>query len=608
MGTSGNGWTFYSRRISRRRGFAGSASLARHRFAGFCAVVLLAAAGSGADAAPPAAGAKPAAVAPVAGGCPRPAQGDHIQEPPFLSDPTGSLTVYFSFQTATDAQGRTLYCYLTPSGLQNPTLYVAPGGTLTVTVTNNTPAGTNPMTIDGACFDPVMDSSSMNIHYHGTNTSPACGHDEVIKTVINSGETFTYTLNFPADEPPGMYWYHPHVHGNSDPHVMGGATGVLIVDGIESFFPALGGMTRRSLVLRDQQQFSNLNEGPYNCGNGVPYRDVSVNNVPVNSYTTYQGGPVIFAPASLTLPLGQSEFWRVANTSADTILDLQLIYAGVVQTLNLIAIDGVPVNSQDGTQPASSVPVNHFRLPPASRVEFVVRTPAYRVASAQLVTNNINTGPAGDCDPNRPLLAISTFDDAARPKPAVAAAAPRPRPLPAGGGRRFAGLGKAAVNAYRTVWFAEDNHGMYMVAPPQPQQVFGPNMTPGISTTQGAVEQWIVQNRTTENHEFHIHQIHFLLQSQNDFGSHPTAPGITGQYLDMVEVPAWSGNIKDRYPSVTLLMDFRGDTIGDFVFHCHILQHEDAGMMNIVQVNPANGAALPKAVRPRAAKPAAHRH
>jgi hypothetical protein len=52
----------------------------------------------------------------------------------------------------------------------------------------------------------------------------------------------------------------------------------------------------------------------------------------------------------------------------------------------------------------------------------------------------------------------------------------------------------------------------------------------------------------------------------------------------MIQVPYWDGNPNDPYPSVTALIDFRGNDIGDFVFHCHILNHEDLGMMNIIQV------------------------
>jgi FtsP/CotA-like multicopper oxidase with cupredoxin domain len=151
-----------------------------------------------------------------------------------------------------------------------------------------------------------------------------------------------------------------------------------------------------------------------------------------------------------------------------------------------------------------------------------------------------------------------------------------------GNGRRFAGLAEAPVTAQRTVFFAENNPAgeFYMTVQGQANRLYNPNMPPGIVTTKGAVEQWTVQNRTQESHEFHIHQIHFLVRSQN---FQPQAPAITGQYLDMIDLPPWSGS--GPYPSVTLLMDFRGAVVGSFVFHCHILNHEDGGMMNIVQVN-----------------------
>jgi len=118
----------------------------------------------------------------------------------------------------------------------------------------------------------------------------------------------------------------------------------------------------------------------------------------------------------------------------------------------------------------------------------------------------------------------------------------------------------------------------------QSNRAFEPGMPPAVVTQVGAVEEWTVQNRTHESHEFHIHQIHFLVESQDNFGKFQPAPGITGQYLDTIDLPAWDG--KSAYPSVRLRMDFRGDIAGNFVFHCHILSHEDKGMMNIIQVNP----------------------
>ncbi|MGD0096680.1 MAG: multicopper oxidase domain-containing protein [Terracidiphilus sp.] len=532
----------------------------------------------------------PPAVAPVSNPCPRFAAGSTVANPVALFSSHGILAVNFSYQTRTDAEGRTLYCFMTPSGLENPTLHVLPGDHLVITITNNTPAGMNPMEINPPnCGSATMDSSSVNIHYHGTNTSPTCGQDEVIKTIINTGQTFQYNVAFPSNEPPGLYWYHPHIHGIAEPAVLGGASGAIVVDGIQSVQTAVAGLPQQVIVLRDQPQFDGLAEGPGGCTNGVPFQDITVNNVPIDSHQA-ASGLVTFTPAVLSVNPGQKQFWRVTNSSADTIMDLQVQYNGVAQTLELVGIDGVPVNSQDGTTAPSLIPVTHFRLPPASRVEFIVTTPARGVA-ARFVTTAIATGANGDCDPTRPIFNIVTNgntpsnDGTAN----VTSAAVTPAAV-----QRFAGLATTPIANTRLLYFSEnsDQTQFFMTVFPQTPAVFNPNAPPAITATQGTVEQWTVQNQALENHEFHLHQVHFLVQSQNNFAinGQPQAPADTGQYLDMVEVPAWDGNPAHPYPSVTLLVDFRGQDIGSFVFHCHILGHEDLGMMNIIQVVPAPAA------------------
>jgi FtsP/CotA-like multicopper oxidase with cupredoxin domain len=106
------------------------------------------------------------------------------------------------------------------------------------------------------------------------------------------------------------------------------------------------------------------------------------------------------------------------------------------------------------------------------------------------------------------------------------------------------------------------------------------------------VQDWIIQNRAEENHEFHMHQIHFLVLSQNNFeiNGSDRVDEHNGQFMDMIQVPFWDGNPKHPFPSVTIRMDFRGPDIGDFVYHCHILGHEDNGMMAIIRVLPAKSA------------------
>ncbi len=61
---------------------------------------------------------------------------------------------------------------------------------------------------------------------------------------------------------------------------------------------------------------------------------------------------------------------------------------------------------------------------------------------------------------------------------------------------------------------------------------------------------------------------------------------MNGQFADMVQVPFWNGDPKTPFPEVQVLADFHGTDIGDFVFHCHILGHEDLGMMAIMEVKP----------------------
>src|SRR5260370_12404343 len=91
------------------------------------------------------------------------------------------------------------------------------------------------------------------------------------------------------------------------------------------------------------------------------------------------------------------------------------------------------------------------------------------------------------------------------------------------------------------------------------------------------------------------------MQSQNNFeiNALPQAPAVTGKYLDMLQVPPWDGNSNHPFPRPTALIDFRGPDIGDFVFHCHILGHENLGMMNIIRVQlPAAANRASRQTRP----------
>jgi FtsP/CotA-like multicopper oxidase with cupredoxin domain len=563
-------------------------------------------------------------VPPVPNPCPRFTAGGVIQQPPALFSQHGVLNVLFSYQTTTDSYGRQLYCFMTPNGLENPTLHLNPGDTLNITVTNNAP--TSPVGEMFEAYNPPncgdttqqtqdptqnngMTGGSMNIHYHGTNTSPACHEDNVVKTLINSNSTFQYSVHFPANEPPGLYWYHPHVHGLAEAAVLGGAAGALVIDGINNVQPAVAGLRSRVIMLRDQPTIQGLQQSKGGTEGGIPQHDLTVDFVPLDTYTDTHTGITSYTPAVVQMMRGEQQFWRVSNSTSDAPLDLQVRFDGVAQTIQLVGIDAVPVNSQDQEEDDQPdlIPVTHFRLPPASRVEFIIKAPSPSVQVAQLVAQLINSGPLGDDLPTRPLLNIQLSQNDENLNESRDDRIPPFTHLNTKQQQRFGGIKKEPVARTRTLYFDEHEDGTAFfvnfdscvpasdpLCAPQPYPVdtaFNNNNPPALITAQGSVEKWIFQNRARENHELHQHQIHFMVLEQDNFEANGSqqAPGINNQFLDMIEIPFCNAvgpgcPAPFAWPQVQLLMDFRGPDIGDFVFHCHILGHEDLGMMAIERV------------------------
>ncbi|HEY3639369.1 MAG TPA: multicopper oxidase domain-containing protein [Rhizomicrobium sp.] len=508
-----------------------------------------------------------------------------ITDPPDLYSQNGTLTVTFNYYTTVDQWGRTLFCYATPQGEEAPTLHLNPGDTLNLTLTNLESGGPPPAveTVSGkstVCGSFFMSAQSANLHYHGLNVTPKCHGDEVVHTLVNPGESFQYLIKIPKNEPPGMYWYHAHVHGIASPAVQGGASGAIEVEGIANLQPAVAGLPQRFLVFRDGP----LQNPPQNprLAPTAPFWDVSLNFVPV-PYPSY-------TPGVIQMKAGAQEFWRVVNASADTVMDLQLLYDGQAQPVQIAVLDGVPTGSQDGHHQGSLITQTDVLIPPAGRAEFIVTGPSSSVKRAVFMTNRIDTGPLGDIDTRRPLAQIQLTNDPKKiPKPIL----PIAKNI---AGNRFTGVDDSMVTAHRSIYFQESvgtgttRHRppgagglFYVTVKGQQNEIYSPDEPPAITTTQGAVEDWVIENHTKEVHEFHIHQIHFLVLAVNGVAIPPDQQ----QWRDTFQVPYWTG--KGKYPSIKVRMDFRGAVAGEFVYHCHILDHEDAGMMANILVLPRGG-------------------
>jgi len=549
--------------------------------------------------------------------CARPEPGSAVPEPQDIRSHDGILEIDLAIHDQKQPDGTTRYCYLTPDGKPSPTLRLRPGDLLVIHFSNDlvdfaaaapeidptdalagAPICTTRKSAD-PCGGGAMTPVSANLHFHGLTVPPVCHQDDVLKTSIQPDDApFEYRLRIPADQPPGLYWYHPHVHGYSKAQVLGGASGAMVIEGIEAANPSLAGLSERVLVIRDQdlvhpdaapsksepvmsksQLDSDGDAANTGTGFGKPSKDLSVNFVPV-PYPDYP-------PATLTMKPGERQLWRVLNASAITYLNLALLFHRTPQRLGVVGVDGVPIRFAGSPSPAVQW-VDHIGVPPGARVELIVEGPPLGMP-ALLVTRAVDTGPAGENDPNRALVAITAAADAREPQTMLPAPAAPPRQADR------AWLGDVAPVRVRKLYFSEQPQDpndpnspttFYLTLDGQTPKPFDMNSElPDIVVRQGDVEDWIVENRSTELHDFHIHQLHFQLREWS--GLTVNEPFLR----DTVNVPYYNGRML-KYPSVRLRMDFRNPNIvGTFVYHCHVLEHEDGGMIGKIRVEPADAAA-----------------
>ena len=208
-----------------------------------------------------------------------------------------------------------------------------------------------------------MTPVSTNLHFHGLSVPPVCHQDDVLRTSVQPTDSpFEYRFQIPANQPPGLYWYHPHIHGFSSRQVLGGPSGPLVIEGLERATPQVAGLPERIFVIRDQD-LVNPNAPPSRSepvvprklidrdgdsantgtGFGKPAKDLSINFVPV-PYPDYP-------PAMIRMKPGERQLWRVVNAGSVTYLNLAVIFGRTAQKVGLVAIDGVPMNVPLGKSP-----------------------------------------------------------------------------------------------------------------------------------------------------------------------------------------------------------------------------------------------------------------
>ena len=328
-----------------------------------------------------------------------------------------------------------------------------------------------------------------------------------------------------------MYWLHSHAHGNSENQILSGMSAMMVVEGLlTQHYPELANAVRRTLVLKDIDLPGAKDDTP---------KTKTINGV---FGGTYRARP------------GQVEVWEIGNIGADAFFD--------------ITIDGhqLWVLNRDGNVLTRPEAVDNVFLPPASRAVIAVKVG--NAGRYTIRTRDVNTGSAGD--PN-PMVQLATL---------VAVGAP------VDDSRLVERLNQPAVNlntitpdvaALRSAPIARRRRVVYTeTADGDTFFINGKEFNASridFETTLGDVEEWTIVNDTDESHTFHIHQIDFLVTSVN--GSARDTPGL----LDNVDVPFRDPATK-KPGEVTLILPFTDpEIVGKFLFHCHIAEHNDGGMM-----------------------------
>jgi FtsP/CotA-like multicopper oxidase with cupredoxin domain len=393
-----------------------------------------------------------------------------------------------------------------------------------------------------------------NLHYHGMAIPPAEPADYIYMLIppaegagvehlrhiagadIKTSNVFEYRWTVPADHPPGLYWYHPHAHGSSEAQVLSGLSGLLVVEGlVEKHYPELARLKRRTFIFKDIELPG--------ASDGDP-KTKTINGV--------LGGAFVGAP-------GAFEVWELGNLGADSYIDLAL------DSHRFWVIE------RDGNGLAKPEHTDHVFLPPASRASIVVEGGAPGLYG--LRTREVETGSAGDPNPD---VVLATFDVKGRANDHSALRARMGEPAAAldSIGPTVDEVAALTATGKRRIVYTENAEGtkFYLNG-----HAFAMDRI-DVEVELGAVEEWTLVNETDERHTFHIHQLDFLVQSVNG------DPLETTGLRDNIDIPF--RDPKTHKPGeVVVKIPFTNPIIvGKFPFHCHILEHEDGGMMANVRV------------------------
>ncbi len=371
-----------------------------------------------------------------------------------------------------------------------------------------------------------------NLHVHGLHVSPRDPGDNPF-VHLAPGDSRDYEFLLPADHPTGTFWYHPHHHGHVADQIFGGLYGAIVV---EDDLPVA---RDHVLVVSDVSLDDAGRVRPPTMPDRMTGREGDL--VLVNGRVQPR----------LTAAPGETVRWRVINACVSRHLRLEL--AGATA-----ALLGMDLETHAPREPGGLL------LAPGNRANLLVTAGRGPVELRALPYDRGGMGMGmgmGGSPAGRDAVTLATLDvvgdDAGTSLAIPTLAAPRD-------------LRDAVVARRRTLAFSMGmgmGMGMTFAFDGRP---FDPDRTDQ-EVVAGAVEEWTLLNPTPMDHPFHLHV--WPMQEVRANG----VPHEDVRWRDVVHVPAGE--------SRTVRIAFERFT-GRTVYHCHILDHEDAGMMGVVEVRP----------------------
>ena len=366
------------------------------------------------------------------------------------------------------------------------------------------------------------------VHWHGLHI-PASQDGSPFYPVM-PGERHDYVFRIPAGSA-GTYWYHPHPHHRTGHQIAMGLFGAVIVRAASDPIPA---SVREQLIV--------LSDNRFRSDGSIEFPDSGSAAVDVDAENGREGN-VLFVNGrvmpSVTIHSGEVQRWRIINASAARVYRLSLQGA----TLLLVASSGGLFEHP--------VEVHDVLLANSGRVELLVRggAPGTHATLQTLPYDRygMHTRPP-DWNQPRDLLSVWYSDPSPEPPAAI------PTTL-----RQVAWLDTTHVANHRLLVLTQ---GMINGKLMDMRRV---DFTGRVGTT----EIWEIENLVEMDHPFHLHGFHFQVLDRNGI------PEPVPRWEDTINVP--------KHESARIVVRF-DDFAGKWMFHCHILDHEDMGMMGVLQL------------------------